>query len=342
VSYIEAHGTGTELGDPIEIAGLTEAFERDTADHGFCAIGSVKSNIGHAEAAAGIAALTKVLLQLQHRQLAPSLHADTLNSHIDFPNKPFVVQRQLAPWQRPTVTLDGETREYPRIAGISSFGAGGANAHLVIEEYVAPQPAAVAGTCDSDPVIIVLSAKDEERLRARAADLRQAIDVRALREADLPSIAYTLQVGREAMEHRLAFTVSSLAQLREILERYLSGDSSLPGFHQGQTKRNKETPAQPGAGPLAQWVTGVPFDWQQLYAHGTPRRIPLPPYPFAREVLWTPGRLLKGKTGTPAAQPDCAEELETAFFSELFDELIHESVTVDAAISRAREAAEYV
>jgi acyl transferase domain-containing protein len=340
ISYIEAHGTGTELGDPIEIAGLTEAFERDTADRGFCAIGSVKSNIGHAEAAAGIAALTKVLLQLRHQQLAPSLHADTLNSHIDFASKAFKVQRELAPWQRPTVTIDGETREYPRIAGISSFGAGGANAHLVIEEYVAPQSAARASTAaETGPFIIVLSAKDEDRLRARVADLRLAIAESS--DADLPNIAYTLQVGREAMEHRIAFPVSSVVQLRETLERYLSGDTTIPDFHRGEVKRNREAPAQADANPLEQWVRGMPVDWHSLYAQGAPQRIPLPPYPFAREKLWTPGRLMN-ELETAAAQTPGADELEAEFLSELLDELIHESVTVDAAISRARAAAEHV
>ncbi|WP_425339329.1 beta-ketoacyl synthase N-terminal-like domain-containing protein, partial [Paenibacillus maysiensis] len=145
LSYLEAHGTGTALGDPIEIAGLMRVFQEDTADTQFCAIGSVKSNIGHCESAAGIAGLTKVLLQMKHRQLVPSLHADVLNPNIDFGRTPFVVQRELAEWKRPLLEVDGELREVPRIAGISSFGAGGSNAHLVIEEHV-PEVAPRAAT----------------------------------------------------------------------------------------------------------------------------------------------------------------------------------------------------
>jgi len=117
VSYLEAHGTGTSLGDPIEIAGLNRAFGTD--QRGFCAIGSAKSNIGHCESAAGIAGVTKVLLQLKHGQLAPSLHAEQLNPNIDFEGSPFVVQRELGPWLRPVL----QGREIPRRAGISSFGA---------------------------------------------------------------------------------------------------------------------------------------------------------------------------------------------------------------------------
>ena len=168
VSYIEAHGTGTELGDPIEIRGLTQAFAQDTAEKQFCAIGSAKSNIGHLEAAAGIAGLTKVVLQLKHGELVPSLHAEELNPHIDFANSPFVVQQHLAPWPRPVVERDGVRRELPRIAGVSSFGAGGSNAHVVIEEYVARAEAAGGSIAASarHPALMVLSAKNDDRLKA--------------------------------------------------------------------------------------------------------------------------------------------------------------------------------
>ncbi|WP_237706224.1 type I polyketide synthase [Ornithinibacillus scapharcae] len=135
VSYIEAHGTGTELGDPIEISGLSQAFRNDTDDLQYCAIGSAKSNIGHLEGAAGIAGLMKAILQMKNGQIAPTLHADELNPLIDFANSPFYVQRELKEWSRPVLELSGMRKEYPRIAGVSSFGAGGANAHVIIEEY---------------------------------------------------------------------------------------------------------------------------------------------------------------------------------------------------------------
>jgi polyketide synthase PksN len=126
VSYVEAHGTGTSLGDPIEIAGLAKAFRDEVGDaegiDGVCAIGSVKSNIGHAESAAGVSGLTKVLLQMRHGQLVPSLHSEVLNPFIDFDVTPFRVQRELGPWRR-RVSVAGV--ELPRVAGVSSFGAGG-------------------------------------------------------------------------------------------------------------------------------------------------------------------------------------------------------------------------
>jgi acyl transferase domain-containing protein len=171
VSYIEAHGTGTSLGDPIEIAGLSKAFRNWTQDTQFCAIGSAKSNIGHCESAAGIAGVTKVLLQLKHQQLVPSLHSSVLNPNIDFDGTPFVVQQELAAWPRPMLEVGGVKREGPRIAGISSFGAGGANAHVVIEEYVAP----AVTQATNGPALIVLSARHEDRLREQLQQLLAAI-----------------------------------------------------------------------------------------------------------------------------------------------------------------------
>ncbi|MGW2157707.1 SDR family NAD(P)-dependent oxidoreductase [Nonomuraea sp. NPDC001699] len=149
IGYIEAHGTGTSLGDPIEVEGMRQALPQD-AD---CAIGSVKSNIGHLEGAAGIAGLTKVLLQLRHGRLVPSLHAEELNPKIDFDATPFHVQRALEPWPRVGGT--------PRRAGVSAFGAGGTNAHVLVEEAPEPAPGPGAG----GPCLFVLSARTPEALR---------------------------------------------------------------------------------------------------------------------------------------------------------------------------------
>ncbi|MBN6544819.1 SDR family NAD(P)-dependent oxidoreductase, partial [Streptomyces bryophytorum] len=284
VGYVEAHGTGTSLGDPIEIAGLAGAFGAGARERPV-AIGSVKSNIGHAESAAGIAGLTKILLQLQHRELVPSLHAEELNPHIDFAATPFRVQRELSPW----VSGDG----VPRRAGLSSFGAGGSNAHLLIEEYVAPDGPAVDA-----PGLIVLSAKDETRLRESAARL-----LAHLRETPVPlaELAYTLQTGREAMRHRLAFHAADADEVQARLEAFLAGDTE--GLHQGRADRDRPVAAvfadDEDADTLRRWVRrgrydlvldlwtqGLDIDWAALYEAGTPRRAGLPTYPFARERHW--------------------------------------------------------
>ncbi|WP_267463943.1 non-ribosomal peptide synthetase [Actinokineospora iranica] len=175
IGYLEAHGTGTELGDPVEVNGLTRAFAGTTLAPGACAIGSVKSNIGHPEAAAGIAALTKVILQLRHRTLVPSLHADEPNPNIDWASSPFRVQTRAEAWQ---AARGADGTPLPRRAGVSSFGAGGANAHVVVEEFVAaPRQSTVGG-----PQLIVLSARDAEALRAVAGRLAGF-----LRDSDAPA-----------------------------------------------------------------------------------------------------------------------------------------------------------
>ncbi|MET9643189.1 SDR family NAD(P)-dependent oxidoreductase [Streptomyces syringium] len=156
LGYLEAHGTGTSLGDPIEIAALERAFDGAGAGRGPWPIGSVKSNIGHLESAAGIAALTKVVLQMRHRELVPSLHAATLNPGVDWAASRFRVQRATEPWSAPDGT--------PRTAAISSFGAGGANAHVVLTEHATSEAAGDAAPEAARPRLFVLSAKDSTRL----------------------------------------------------------------------------------------------------------------------------------------------------------------------------------
>ncbi|MTJ79885.1 MAG: amino acid adenylation domain-containing protein, partial [Telmatospirillum sp.] len=187
ISYVEAHGTGTALGDPVEIAGLVEAFRdpvdlaiagRDGAFEGSVALGSIKSNIGHLESAAGIAGLTKLLMQFRHGRIAPSLNAGVLNPEIDLRGSPFAIASS-GPWIRPRVRrADGEVQEMPRRAGLSSFGGGGANAHLIVEEFAGlPVPPADAGR--PGPDLIVLSARTEDRLRETARRLADFLDAPA-------------------------------------------------------------------------------------------------------------------------------------------------------------------
>ncbi|WDZ63579.1 SDR family NAD(P)-dependent oxidoreductase [Paenibacillus polymyxa] len=303
VSYIEAHGTGTELGDPIEVTGLTQAFRKDTPDTGFCAIGSVKSNIGHLEAAAGIAGVGKIILQMKNQTLVPSLHAQELNPNIHFDQTPFVVQQELGEWKRPVVEIDGETREYPRIAGISSFGAGGSNAHVIIEEYITEEKVPMSVTAQK-PAIIVLSAKNEERLKKQAERLLAVMREGQQSESSLADVAYTLQVGREAMEERLAVIAGSMQELVDKLEGFLEGRDGIPELYRGQVKRNKEAlkalvededmdktiAAWIGKRKYSKvvdlWVKGLAMDWNMLYGDAKPRRISLPAYPFARERYW--------------------------------------------------------
>ncbi|HEU5333226.1 MAG TPA: SDR family NAD(P)-dependent oxidoreductase [Actinocrinis sp.] len=204
IGYIEAHGTGTSLGDPIEVEGLRRALEARRPAGRPCVVGSVKSNVGHLESAAGIAGVTKVLLQLEHRTIVPSLHSADPNPHIDFDRGPFVVPQNSADWPQ----WDG----LPRRAGISAFGAGGANCHLLIEEAAAlpdrRTATATAAATDAGPWLFVLSARDDEALRDRALALadhlramppsRSSVDRR--RGEVVSQLSRILGVPREAID----------------------------------------------------------------------------------------------------------------------------------------------
>jgi acyl transferase domain-containing protein/enoyl-CoA hydratase/carnithine racemase/acyl carrier protein len=300
ISYIEAHGTGTALGDPIEIEGLRQAFARSTDATGYCRIGSAKSNIGHLEAAAGMAGLSKILLQMKHKEIVPSLHAEQLNPSIDFDATPFVVNTGLTPWE--PVGADGAA--IARVAGISAFGAGGANAHVIVQEFVA-DGAAQAGRGDTgyQEVLVPLSARTPGALREVAASLLGWLE-QADRATDLAALAYTLQVGREAMEERACFVTDSVAGLAAQLRAFAKGESNIDGMYVGQTGQ-----ADGGLGELVQddgmqsavatwlaqkklarlaqwWCRGLGLAWATLYDHGTPRRLALPGYPFARDRHW--------------------------------------------------------
>lgn len=306
ISYLEAHGTGTSLGDPLEISGLNKAFQEFTNDKRFCSIGSIKSNIGHCESASGIAGLTKVLLQLKYGKLVPSLHSKKLNPNINFSDTPFVLQHELEEWKRPVQEINGSTIIHPRISGISSFGAGGANAHLIIEEYIPDRTKqTVRGIAPAGPVIIILSAKDKERLRERARQLLTVIQDDLFIENHLINdVAFTLQVGREAMDVRLALIVTDFEELEEKLIQFLNDQNIPDNLFFGRTKPNKDTLSFFGsdndlqkaidawiskkkyAKLLRLWVRGLHVDWGKLYIETQFHRISLPTYPFAGEHYW--------------------------------------------------------
>jgi len=186
ISYVEAHGTGTPVGDPIEMTALTKAFRASTQKREFCGLGSVKSNIGHLDTAAGVAGLIKTVLALKHKELPPSLHFETPNPQIDFSNSPFYVNTSLKPWER---------NGGPRRAGVSSFGIGGTNVHLIVEEA----PERERGATNREWQVLVLSAKTEEALDTATENLGAYLEQS---EEELADIGYTLAVGRRALPQR--------------------------------------------------------------------------------------------------------------------------------------------
>ena len=221
IGYVEAHGTGTRQGDPIEIAGLTRAYRQGTERKGYCAIGSVKSNIGHLDVASGIAGLIKTAMALKTEQIPATLHFEQSNPEIDFPSTPFVVNASLRPWPRGA---------QPRLAGVSSFGMGGTNAHVILEEAPASAPAPAVRTGARPMHVLTLSAKSEKALgdsaRQHAAHLSRYPDL------DLADVCFTANTGRAHFVHRLAARATTVSELKSLLAGVAAGER-LPSVVRG-------------------------------------------------------------------------------------------------------------
>jgi len=228
LQYVEVHGTGTRLGDPIEVLALNKVMEQRPTP---LLIGSVKTNIGHLESAAGVAGLIKVILSLQHQQIPPHLNLKTLNPYIPWDQISVAVPTQLTPWP-------GD--EEPRLAGISSFGMSGTNVHLVVEEA----PAGEWGTFDEGKLgqcplhLLTLSARSDAALRQLVLRYRDWLDSEVNEE--LADICFSANVGRSHFNHRLALISADLPQLRQQLETYLNGNSSPTVISQRPTQIHRK------------------------------------------------------------------------------------------------------
>ena len=278
VSYVEAHGTGTGLGDPIEIAALDRALAGRADSAGRCAVGSVKSNIGHLESAAGIAGLVKVLLQIRHRELVASLHADRLNPHLDLDATRLSVQRTAGAW-----TPEGTDR---RIAGLSSFGAGGAYAHVVIEEHTGE----ILTPDTAVPRLVVLSARSADRLRGLAATVAAEAARHRTDPSWLARAAHTSRIGREAREERIAVVADDADALAAGLAAFAESGSTA-GAHRGTVDLGAPAArVPPGGGGLLddlarRWVEGGGVDWAAHFPAGVTKG-ELPAAPLVRERYW--------------------------------------------------------
>jgi acyl transferase domain-containing protein len=313
ISYVEAHGTGTRLGDAVEIAALHDAYRQHTARTQFCGIGSVKTNIGHVDTAAGLAGCIKVALSLQHQQIPPSLNYRTPHPALDLEHSPFYVVDRLTDWH----AVVGASTPYR--AALSSFGIGGTNVHAILEQ--APPPPAAPEKAAGQPGLVLLSARADDRLRDYVGTF---LDFLRMHGSDstvnLTDLAYTLQVGRQAMRSRVAFLVGNMAELRQKLADFAAGREPIAGCWRGDARQAPEAVALFqrdedsqqllrtwfAKGKLEQlaelWVQGLQIDWAALYADSgkpCPHRISLPTYPFAGEPFWVPGGAVPAPPSTP-------------------------------------------
>ena len=221
ISYVEAHGTGTALGDPIEVNSLKEVLMQERSPEASCFLGSAKTNIGHLEAAAGIAGLIKVVLALQHQEIPPNLHFNQLNPHIDLKATPIAIPTQIQPW----------TSDKPRFAGVSSFGFGGTNAHVVIGDWAGEKPSAAIDSSNRPRHLLTLSAKTPAAL----ADLVKSYqDYLTNNLVPVGDICFTANTGRSHFNHRLAVITQSSGQLHEQLLAFSTGET---GFISGQVPK---------------------------------------------------------------------------------------------------------
>ena len=305
LTYIETHGTGTPLGDPIEVEALTSAFRRSTKRVGFCSLGSAKANIGHALTAAGLAGLLKLLLMLRHRRIPPMAGFNAPNPRIDFASSPFTVPTSASDWNPAG----------PRRAAVSSFGFSGTNAHVVVEQAPERAPRRPA----PGPFLFLLSARGPDALRTRAVELAEHLSRSGL---DPDDAAFTLAVGRDHYPHRLAIVADDTVQLRARLQRWAAGDRD-PSCLSGEARPDGPGPALLALGeqvarePVTHdrlriladlYVQGsaVHRNWQ-----GAGRRTPLPVYPFERVPCGMPIAAPAVVPG-PSTEPDVFQALHGA------------------------------
>ncbi|NQZ11449.1 MAG: SDR family NAD(P)-dependent oxidoreductase, partial [Algicola sp.] len=304
VDYIETHGTGTPLGDPIEIDGLKQAFKKLYENHGLApaqtahiGLGAVKTNIGHLEPAAGIAGILKVLLAMKHQVLPPSVNFESQNPYIKLENSPFYLNTEKRAWPIKA--------GIPRRAGVSSFGFGGTNAHIVLEAY---DHARTANNTNGKTLVVPLSAKKPERLLEMVSKLGDSLND----NTDLASLAYTLQVGRDAMSCRAVFVVKNIGELKLAMATYsdntVSGQSALAD----------------------QWMKGEKVDWNALYTNGNPGRMHLPGYSFAKQRCWFEDErvIVAPMSAAPVSAAPAKETEQQVYFKPVW---VEQAVAVNAA-----------
>jgi 3-oxoacyl-(acyl-carrier-protein) synthase/thioesterase domain-containing protein/acyl carrier protein len=261
IGYVEAHGTGTAIGDPIEIKALSTAFAGSKPGKKTkCYIGSVKSNIGHLMEASGIAGLIKAVLALKHRKIPPTLHFTKPNPHIDFADSTFYINSELEEWNE---------NPWPRRAGVSAFGFGGTNAHIILEE----SPNSVSNGSLYSLHILPISAKTPQVLEKLVVQLGEFLQKNP--RLSLADIAYTLQKGRKEWKYRKAFVCGDIQEAISLL----LNKSSFACISDNQKKMHLDQLAK-------SWMSGASIDWETLHLLAKPSRISLPTYRFERKRCW--------------------------------------------------------
>lgn len=319
ISYIEAHGTGTKLGDPIEINGIERAFSRYTRKKQFCAIGSVKTNIGHLDNAAGLAGLIKVILALKHKQIPATLHFNCPNKNINFTTSPVYINDRLTHW---------DASELPRRAGISAFGLSGTNCHVVLEEAPEMLPESeIKGNTEYH--IFTLSAKHKEALNKSLDEYVKFFE--SDKDINIGDLCYTCNTGREHFRYRVAIVVKDINELKEKISLLRPNnfivDITHKGINYGEYKLVSADKANKESGEITYkdkeninnhakeviekyrnkcsteellieelwkaYVSGADIDWDEFYRGSSYNKISLPTYAFVKRPCWIQKQYVK-------------------------------------------------
>ncbi|OAB26488.1 hypothetical protein PMSD_25205 [Paenibacillus macquariensis subsp. defensor] len=323
VSYIEAHGTATYIGDPIEIKAIAGAFQRYSQKRQFCAVGASKTNIGHTVAASGVASLTKVILALQHECIPPSINFTSPNQHINFIESPIYVNDKLKRWERTA---------QPRRAGISSFGFSGTNCHIVVEEAPLPQEKERLNEANQDSYVFLLSAKNKQSLSNMLEKYKNYLTDTHDRIDD---ICYTSAIGRNHYQFRLAFLIQSKEELSSLIERLLTTESfrdpriymldlsetlqltalaHVKKIYQIEQKVSKEGRFTRAvcSDICRAYAKGQTINWEQVYEGFNYQRVKMPTYSFQYSRCWFEPHE-SGLNGFILTDTRCAvTEMETA------------------------------
>ncbi len=327
ISYIEAAANGSAIGDKVEFEALKKVFKQDNKQPYVCKLGTVKSNIGHSEAASGVCQLIKVILQFQHKQLVPGIKLDKLNSKLKFKNTPLVLQNTLQAWHNLHQDIQLPNGDYvrkiiPNRVLINSIGAAGSNAALICEQYIDDKQAyPIKSNIITKSFYIPLSAKSESGLVLVVEALLNYLTVdERQKKISLVNLAYTLQLGREAMEYRLIIAVNNISELlislteyikrkdkfiTEVLpiasgSRFMSADTTLTTVQMNKTLLGKTGRALAASyinnndinSLLKHWSLGGHVVWQALYPDFQQKIINLPTYPFNKVSCWLSGSAL--------------------------------------------------
>jgi iturin family lipopeptide synthetase A len=313
LTFIEAHGTGTKLGDPVEISGLIRAFNKYTRRKQFCAIGSVKTNIGHLFEAAGIAGLIKATLMLKYAMNPPLVHFKKPNPNIHFENSPFYIDKMGASFTQ---------SKHPLRGGVSAFGFSGTNAHVILEQYVEPVQSKPKEADES--YVFTFSAKSEEALEQLVSLYRK--DLIEQQKENLDDICFTINTGRTHWERRIAIVCSSRVMLIRQLDSISAGDSQIEGVYRGHYSVVPDSFVSPFPGAITEahlkyiqeqadqqlpsfgnpnriqngqlrticelYIQGANVDWSRLYTSKIMKKVPLSLYPYAQNRYWIQSELV--------------------------------------------------